>query len=101
MPVHFLLLLLSSVVLTLVKNKLIISKMKVVNSIHLGDWKSALEIQGSSATEYNTVLWIQPAKEDLEFIKDAVTSRGLKSLTSVGCGSGFLEWLIHSATRKS
>lgn len=83
-------------------NTLISSKKQIdyFKSIHLGDWKSALEIQGNSTTEYNTVLWIQPAKEDLEFIKDAVTSRGLKSLTSVGCGSGFLEWLIHSATRK-
>ncbi|KAG8300742.1 uncharacterized protein LOC124360800 [Homalodisca vitripennis] len=36
--------------------------------------------------------------EDLIFINKAVTSRSLNVLVSVGCGSGFLEWLIHSAT---
>ncbi|XP_054290333.1 uncharacterized protein LOC129005466 [Macrosteles quadrilineatus] len=62
-----------------------------------GDWQTALDVQTTS-DDYNTVLWIRPTLADLHFIYAAMKSRGLNLLISIGCGSGFLEWVLASAT---
>jgi len=43
-------------------------------------------------------LWVRPSEDNLYFIKEQTVKAGCCQLVSIGCGSGLLEWLIHTAT---
>ncbi|KAK6627204.1 hypothetical protein RUM44_009681 [Polyplax serrata] len=59
-----------------------------------GDWETILD-----KFDRNRFLpWIWPSKENLEFIGNWARQRRSNSIVSVGCGSGFFEWLLEMAT---
>lgn len=43
-------------------------------------------------------LWAWPSKQCLLELSEILRKLQIKSILSIGCGSGLLEWLIHKVT---
>ena len=74
-------------------------KDKVVEMMKQGDWRRVIqEFQGEDQYREPLLVWIRPSVSSLEFVKIELTKLGLTHVSSVGCGCGTLEWLLHKAT---
>jgi len=74
-------------------------KDKVVEMMKQGDWRRVIqEFQGEDHYREPLLVWIRPSVSSLEFVKIELTKLGLTHVSSVGCGCGTLEWLLHKAT---
>lgn len=54
--------------------------------------------EGNDSFYDELYLWVRPSEDNLHFIKEQTVNAGCCQLVSIGCGSGLLEWLIHTAT---
>uniref|UniRef100_T1HMZ2 Uncharacterized protein n=2 Tax=Rhodnius prolixus TaxID=13249 RepID=T1HMZ2_RHOPR len=52
----------------------------------------------NNASASNLLLWPKPQVKDLKFIHKNLKSLGINKLTSIGCGTGLLEWLLTAVT---
>ncbi|XP_058449153.1 uncharacterized protein LOC131429120 [Malaya genurostris] len=72
---------------------------KISECIASKDWRKVINIgQASSFEERVKYLWVWPLEKDLEKIHACFSRFDINRLLSIGCGTGLLEWLIHSAT---
>ncbi|XP_031328524.1 uncharacterized protein LOC116159638 isoform X2 [Photinus pyralis] len=56
-----------------------------------------LDISDESKNAVTTkLLWVWPTKKNLQFVQGVIEKYNLKGIISIGCGTGLLEWLIHS-----
>jgi hypothetical protein len=46
----------------------------------------------------NSILWFKPSLTVLDFLNRHLSSLNIKGVTSIGCGTGLFEWLLHSFT---
>lgn len=64
-----------------------------------GRWQEMLEYRGKfSFNEKIKYLWAWPSQSDLVVLKWMFDEYDLKTLLSIGCGSGLLEWIMNKAT---
>ncbi|CAH2040172.1 unnamed protein product, partial [Iphiclides podalirius] len=61
------------------------------------NWK-AIVSRYHDHPERNKLLWVFPAEENFEFLRENLFKLGCDSVLSIGCGSGLLEWVITEAT---
>ncbi|KAH8381774.1 hypothetical protein KR009_000179 [Drosophila setifemur] len=62
------------------------------------NWRKLLTLGGCLDQQLKRkLLWVWPTSNDLNNFNQILTTKGIQSILSVGCGSGLLEWLI-SAT---
>ena len=75
-------------------------KEEMLSLVTTGDWKSVLRRYDDLDMDYHEPLlvWVQPSLSLLEFLAAQVSQLGLSGILSVGCGCGFLEWLMVKAT---
>lgn len=67
-----------------------------VNTLHkLGDWESILDIRYKNPS----LLWAWPTESSLRWLGQVPFNYQTKGITSIGCGSGLLEWLIETSTK--
>ncbi|XP_067006503.1 uncharacterized protein [Anabrus simplex] len=73
------------------------SRLEVVSLFKRGDWQTLLNLvsRGELGELY---LWVHPTEQDLHYLARELTSAGIQSVLSVGCGTGLLEWLLQSVT---
>lgn len=64
-----------------------------------GDWHGVIEI-GNNFTieERSKFLWAWPSFDCLQWLNRLFKENNIKTLLSIGCGSGLLEWLISQST---
>jgi len=63
----------------------------------IGDWQGIIELYEQGMVDTN-ILWYQPCFDAINFLRDSLLHFSVKSVTSVGCGTGLLEWLISLST---
>ena len=74
-------------------------KEEVLRHVDNGDWKAAVGEYDKPGEYHEPLLvWIRPSKEALAFLGREVSELGLSGVVSVGCGCGFLEWLLNKST---
>eukprot|EP00090_Calanus_glacialis_P008468 TRINITY_DN16819_c0_g1_i4.p1 TRINITY_DN16819_c0_g1~~TRINITY_DN16819_c0_g1_i4.p1 ORF type:complete len:206 (+),score=46.43 TRINITY_DN16819_c0_g1_i4:94-711(+) len=74
-------------------------KEKVLQLIEKGQWEAVLqEYENNDEYREPLLLWIRPTMACLTFIEEQMNKLGLRSISSVGCGCGTLEWLIQAGT---
>jgi len=74
-------------------------KEKMIEMMKDGNWRGVLaEFTEDSCYREPLLVWIKPSLGCLQFIAAEVGRLGLAHLSSVGCGCGTLEWLLHRAT---
>lgn len=62
------------------------------------DWRQVLTLPSSyPLKELSKYLWAWPNEEDLKLFGKVLKDLDVRSILSVGCGSGLLEWVIHNA----
>ena len=77
-------------------------KEKLIEMMKAGNWRGVLaEFTEDSCYREPLLVWIKPSLGCLQFIAAEVGRLGLDHLSSVGCGCGTLEWLLHRATGQS
>ena len=76
-----------------------IAKIREILSI-TGEWQAIIQLyeQGSVDTR---ILWYQPSFEAVDFVKENLSFLRVQGVTSIGCGTGLLEWIIQLSTGKS
>ncbi|XP_037038727.1 uncharacterized protein LOC119076149 [Bradysia coprophila] len=63
------------------------------------DWKKIIQLsEHYSLTEKSRFLWAWPSEKCLLQLKNVLAENGVKSVLSIGCGSGLLEWLLEEMT---
>lgn len=63
------------------------------------NWAAVLQhFQGDEYYQEPLLVWVRPTLQCLEFIKEEMIKLQIDSISSVGCGCGFLEWLLIKAT---
>jgi len=71
---------------------------QAVQELHQnGDWQGIIELYEQGMVDTN-ILWYQPCFDAINFLRDSLLHFSVKSVTSVGCGTGLLEWLISLST---
>ena len=83
-------------------NKIVIDSMfwadcKFVYLNVSGDWKGVMQLYENGFYD-NSILWFKPSLAVLDFLKRHLSILNIKGVTSVGCGTGLFEWLLHSFT---
>lgn len=64
-----------------------------------GEWRKILKLGQSNATEETKKYhWCWPYEQDLKDLKYELDKLGVKSLCSIGCGTGILEWCLNKCT---
>eukprot|EP00096_Caligus_rogercresseyi_P013311 TRINITY_DN5986_c0_g2_i1.p1 TRINITY_DN5986_c0_g2~~TRINITY_DN5986_c0_g2_i1.p1 ORF type:complete len:207 (+),score=37.16 TRINITY_DN5986_c0_g2_i1:432-1052(+) len=77
-------------------------KTELIQYMEQGDWRKVLEFYEEKDQYREPLLvWIRPNVEILKFLESELLFRGLKEILSIGCGCGFLEWLINASTELS
>lgn len=63
-------------------------------------WKEILRLGDicDNSTVHHNLLWVWPSEENLYFIQTHVNQNQCEGVTSVGCGCGLFEWLLHTST---
>lgn len=71
----------------------------LVNLSNDGDWHGVIEIgRNFDLDERSKFLWAWPTIDCLQWMKKLFNNHQIKSILSIGCGSGLLEWLICQST---
>ena len=74
-------------------------KKLVLSHMENGDWSKILAFYDETLNYREPLLvWIRPDLALLQFLESILLSIGISKITSIGCGCGFLEWLIDKAT---
>lgn len=64
-----------------------------------GEWRKMLKLPGTgNQDEQRRYLWAWPTEQNMKDLKNELDKLGVKSLLSIGCGTGLLEWLINKST---
>uniref|UniRef100_A0A336LZP9 CSON009063 protein n=1 Tax=Culicoides sonorensis TaxID=179676 RepID=A0A336LZP9_CULSO len=64
-----------------------------------GEWRKILKLGQSNASEETKKYhWCWPYEQDLKDLKSELDKLGVKSLCSIGCGTGILEWCLNKCT---
>ena len=71
--------------------------MLVFHNNHTGDWQGIVQLYENGFTD-EKLLWFQPDSNGLNFLRKNLVELGVQGVSSIGCGSGLLEWLIYSST---
>lgn len=73
-----------------------------VNDLYRNNrWSDIVELDvRADDTVAHCLLWVWPSVDNLRFIETATKLFNKQSIISIGCGSGLLEWLVHSGTGK-
>ncbi|GAB0097746.1 LOC108097482 [Sergentomyia squamirostris] len=59
------------------------------------DWRKLLwKFTNLSADERRKFSWICPTLESLKIIQRQLQNHGIRNILSIGCGSGFFEWIL-------
>lgn len=61
-------------------------------------WEEILNLKDCDSSSAHGLLWVWPSKENLLFIQKHVFENGCDGVTSIGCGCGLFEWLLHICT---
>lgn len=62
-----------------------------------GDWRGIVHLYDNGFCD-EKLLWFQPNTDGMSFLKKNLADLGVKGVSSIGCGTGLLEWLINSST---
>lgn len=63
-----------------------------------GQWQEVLDLESSYPLEEKTkFLWAWPNIHALNVMQNILNENGVKSILSIGCGSGLLEWIIYKS----
>jgi len=63
------------------------------------NWSGVLQhFEGDDGYQEPLLVWVRPTLECLKFIKEEMNKLSIDNISSVGCGCGFLEWLLIKAT---
>jgi len=77
-------------------------KERIANIMELmqnDNWTAVLKyFQGEEEYHEPLLVWVRPTLECLKFIKEELVKLDIDTISSVGCGCGFLEWLLIKAT---
>ncbi|KAK9873819.1 hypothetical protein WA026_002177 [Henosepilachna vigintioctopunctata] len=66
------------------------------------NWKSILNLnEFSNNVKAIRILWVWPDEDDLKFIHKVILKHGMIGVSSIGCGSGLLEWILQESTRQN
>lgn len=64
-----------------------------------GEWRKALKLgEIISLEERKRYLWVWPIEQHIKEFKKELDQLGVRSLCSLGCGTGLLEWFIMKCT---
>ena len=64
-----------------------------------GDWRSVVKLYDKGFND-EKLLWFHPESSGIDFLTKHLSDLGVSGVSSIGCGTGLLEWLIHSSTGK-
>ncbi len=79
-------------------------KAQMIKLAEEGEWKNILDIYESRSEENGhryhepLLVWVRPSRQMLNFIQTELNKLNVSSILSIGCGCGFLEWLLSRAT---
>ena len=62
------------------------------------DWRAILTRYDDPEYHEPLLVWVRPSLGLLQFLAEQVSRLELRGILSVGCGCGFLEWLLVQAT---
>lgn len=63
------------------------------------DWRKIIQLSGRySLIEKSRFLWAWPGEKCLERLKTVLEENCVRSVLSIGCGSGLLEWILEETT---
>ena len=71
--------------------------MLVFHNNHTGDWQGIVQLYENGFTD-EKLLWFQPDSNGLNFLRKNLVELGVQGVSSIGCGSGLLEWLMSTST---
>lgn len=61
----------------------------------LNDWKSVLKLRENCSHDVAVhFLWVWPTENCLSYIGKILDDMKIKSVLSIGCGTGLLEWIL-------
>lgn len=63
-------------------------------------WRELLNFNDCDSNTAQCLLWVWPSEENLRFIHKHLTENNCEGITSIGCGCGLFEWLLHMSTGK-
>lgn len=72
----------------------------VISFYNQNKWEKILNLENCDSSNAHGILWVWPSKENLFFIKKHISQNGCDGVTSIGCGCGLFEWLLHICTGK-
>lgn len=76
----------------------LVSKIRTLTFIlFLGNWKGVVQLYDDGFSD-EKLLWFQPLSEGIKFLVDNLTNIGVQGVSSIGCGTGLLEWIISLST---
>lgn len=71
----------------------------VYDLVDKGEWRKVLKLaERASFEERKRYLWTWPTEQNLKELKSELDKLGVRSLCSLGCGTGLLEWMIQKCT---
>ena len=74
-------------------------KKLILSHMENGDWAKILKFYDDTLNYREPLLvWIRPDLALLKWLESILKSIGICKITSIGCGCGFLEWLICRTT---
>lgn len=62
-----------------------------------GDWRGIVQLFENGFCD-EKLLWFQPDLDGIDFLEKSLATVGVKGISSIGCGTGLLEWIINSST---
>ncbi|XP_057367166.1 uncharacterized protein LOC130688208 [Daphnia carinata] len=72
-------------------------KDKIKELYKIGDWRGIVRLFENGFCD-EKLLWFQPDLDGVDFLVKSLTTIGVKGISSIGCGTGLLEWIINSST---
>lgn len=67
-----------------------------------GNWKEILKLSDKyDDSVTRKLLWVWISEENLFFLKRVLDEFVIKTIVSVGCGCGLLEWILHKYCGKN
>ncbi|KAI9563188.1 hypothetical protein GHT06_010646 [Daphnia sinensis] len=70
---------------------------KIKELYQSGDWRGIVQLFENGFCD-EKLLWFQPDLDGIDFLEKSLATLGVKGISSIGCGTGLLEWIINSST---